>query len=225
RTLVNSVVLKSLDSLGVEKHIQYNPKRIKKMKDISVRRIAKSRSIGISYGRVITDANKPLEYGENSNFVIYGSFPTPFRSESWYTYVRIMPMLTWDWGNNTLENLFQGTSTTSVHLISGFLMLVRKFWPERSVESYIGLGVGFLWLRRIYGEEYNFLHAPAEVHPGFAVTLGGEFKMGQKYRFIIPLKFYHSAFWSFKAEDINGRHFNGGPLWGINIGIGLARYF
>ena len=132
--------------------------------------------------------------------------------------------MTWDWGNNTWENLFSHELDYSVHVFTLFFAGRYNILPERFVNPYIGAGIGILWLRRIYGEDYNFIHAPSQIKPGLTQIIGFEFKLSRKFYFTVPAKFYLGLM-EFDEEDRNQRHYNGGVLWGLNIGIGLNYYW
>jgi TolB-like protein len=188
---------------------------------IQVRRLICPNDVRFSFNRIITDGSGPLEYGENSSFTFRASFPMPLRSERWRAVFKLSPVITWDWGNNTLENLFQKKSDESVHVISGFLPVVFNLLPDRGINPYAGMGFGFLWLRRIYNADFNFIHAPGQILPGYALLMGCEIKLSFKLDLDIPVKYYHTAFGQFKEEFRYGHHFNGGPLWGMNFGIGI----
>jgi hypothetical protein len=135
-------------------------------------------------------------------------------------HVNIGFIATWDWGDNTLENVFRNELDHSVHLISGFIACKYNFLPDRGVNVYVGAGAGILWLRRILGEGFDMLHAPGELQIGVTEIGGIEFRLTSRWQICFPVKHYFGL-GEFSDKIHNNTYFQGGKPYGWNFGIGF----
>lgn len=195
-------------------------------KETTVLRITRPSSFEFFAGRIWTNDSGPLEYSENSSFSVSVFFPLslgvrPFGIPFDEDHFKIGTIAAWDWGDNTLENVFRDDVDHSVHLISSFVAFKYNLWPNRGFNMYFGVGGGVLWLRRILGVGFDMLHAPGDLQIGFTEIAGAEFRLSQKWRLCIPVKHFFGTV-QFEEKIHDNCYFNGGVPYGFNYGLGFS---
>jgi len=216
---VNVIIFEALEKIT---NGQLDPTRtMRRIKDIPVRRVTKTHGVGFTYGSIMTPSSGPLHSTDNSSFTLSAIFPVPGRFLGMHPdNFRIMSILTWDWGDGTLNRLFLGENIRSVHQFSLILAGRYDLWPYDYFNIYFGAGVGVLWLRRIRDENESFLHAPTASAGALAALLGVDCGLTSNLYLVIPTKVCLGipAYSPRPHEDIV---FNGGNFFGFNIGLGL----
>jgi hypothetical protein len=216
---VNVIVFEALEKITNGK--LDSTATMSRIKDIPVRRVAKTHGVGFTYGSIMTPSSGPLHSTNNSSFTLSAIFPVPGRLLGMHPdNFRIMSIVTWDWGDGTLNRLFLGENIRSVHQFSLILAGRYDLWPYDYFNIYFGAGVGVLWLRRIRDENESFLHAPTASAGALAALLGVDCGLTSNLYLVIPTKVCLGipAYSPRPHEDVV---FYGGNFFGFNIGLGL----